>query len=91
MISLKDKKILFITTKKLDYIRNSQEIEMLKGYTDKLDIIGYTDKSYPKRLAKVYKDIILRDMSIYDVVFIGFAPQLILPMFNWKFKNNRRC
>lgn len=88
MISLKDKKILFITTKNLDYIRNSQEIEMLKGYTDKLDIIGYTDKSYPKRLAKVYKDIILRDMSIYDVVFIGFAPQLILPMFNWKFKNN---
>ena len=82
----KDKKVLFITTKNLDYIRNSQEIDILKEDAKSLDVIGYEDKSYPKRLMKVYKDLLFKDVSGYDVIFIGFAPQLIVPLFNFKFK-----
>ena len=32
---IKNKKVLFITTKRLDYIRNTQEIRLLKQYAAK--------------------------------------------------------
>lgn len=83
------KKILFITTKNLDYIRNSQEIYELGRAAKSIDVIGFKDKSYPKRLFKVYKALITRKVKLYDIVFIGFAPQLVLPLFGFKFKRCR--
>lgn len=82
----KGKKILFITTKNIDYIRNSQEIFTLGKNSEAIDVIGFKDKSYPKRLLKVYKTLLTRQMKSYDIVFIGFAPQLVLPFFGFKFK-----
>ena len=86
---LKNKKILFITTKNLDYLRNTQEIRQLKGKTDFLSVIGSKDKSYPKRLLKVYWKLLWTSCKKYDVVFVGFAPQLVVPFFKWKFGKNR--
>ena len=37
---IKNKKVLFITTKRLDYIRNTQEIRLLKQYASQFRIIG---------------------------------------------------
>ena len=84
----KNKKVLFITTKNLDYIRNSQEIKELKLRSDRLDIIGSKDKSYIKRLLHVYGRILRNSFKQYDVVFVGFAPQLVIPLFSWKMKRN---
>ncbi len=80
------KRILFITTKNLDYLRNVQEIEKLKMDYD-VNVIGYMDKSYIKRLIKIYLKLIRYNIRDIDSVFIGFAPQLILPFWNWKLKN----
>ena len=82
----KGKKILFITTKNIDYIRNSQEIFALGKNSAGIDVIGFKDKSYPKRLLKVYKTLLTKNIKAYDMVFIGFAPQLVLPFFGFKFK-----
>ena len=78
---LNNKKILFITTKNLDYIRNTQEIALLQescGEEGQLSIIGSRAKSYGKRLLQVYWSLFVTTLSDYDVVFVGFAPQLVL-------------
>lgn len=86
---LRNKKILFITTKNLDYLRNTQEIRQLKEKTDFLSVIGTKEKSYPVRLLKVYWKILTTSCKRYDAVFVGFAPQLVVPLFKWKFRKNK--
>lgn len=79
------KNVLFITTKNVDYIRNSQEISMLFQYALSYTIIGSNHKRYLRRLVSVYFSLLKTRVSQYDTVFVGFAPQLILPFFSFKF------
>jgi glycosyltransferase involved in cell wall biosynthesis len=81
------RKILFITTKNIDYIRNTQEINIIKGKTSAYKIIGSNSKSYLKRLLHVYTKLIFTNVSDYDVAFVGFAPQLIIPLFWHQLRN----
>ena len=83
---INNQKVLFITTKNLDYIRNTQEISMLRQQALRCDVIGSGHKGYIRRLWHVYSTLLVTHMSQYDTVFIGFAPQLILPFWGWKFK-----
>ena len=80
------KRVLFITTKNIDYIRNTQEIEDLKGSAQSVKILGYQDKSYLKRLIKIYFALLTMSLKNFDLIFIGFAPQLILPFWGFRFK-----
>lgn len=84
---MKDK-ALFISTKNLDYIRNVQEIKQLKEEYTSCRIIGSYSKSYFIRLWKVYAEILFTKMSDFDIIWIGFAPQLVLPLF-WKFRRKK--
>lgn len=85
---LNRKKVLFITTKELSYIRNSQEIELLKESTAEVKIIGSDSSQYPIRLLKVYWSLLTIPAKDYDSVLIGFASQLVLPLWKFKFRNN---
>lgn len=78
---LKDKRVLFITTKNQDYIRNSQEIRLLEELAVSVQIIGSDKKSYLKRLLRVYGTLLQTRMKEFDLVFVGFAPQLVVPFF----------
>lgn len=80
--------VLFITTKNLDYIRNSQEIALLKKYAASFQIIGSFDSSYPKRLLSVWRHLLFTSAKPFSIIFIGFAPQLIVPLFFWKFRRH---
>ncbi|MCM1145986.1 MAG: glycosyltransferase [Clostridium sp.] len=82
---IKNKNVLFITTKRLDYIRNTQEIRLLKQYAENYRIIGSDKKTYFFRLIQVYRQLFFTSVRRFDAVLIGFAPQLILPFFRWKF------
>jgi len=84
-VSKTERSVVFISTKNLDYIRNVQEIEMLKANYDEVLIIGSTSSSYVKRMVVVFGKLFLMSMKKYDEVFIGFAPQLVLPFWGWKF------
>lgn len=79
------KNVLFIATKNKDYLRIEQEISLLKKYANKTDVIASSSKSYPMRLLYVYWKILTYSKH-FDVVFIGFSPQLILPFFLWRFR-----
>lgn len=79
-----NKKILFITTKNLDYIRNAQEINLIQRASKQYTIIGFYDKNYFKRILKVFLRLICINLRQFDMIFLGFAPQLILPFWKWK-------
>ena len=82
---------LFITTKNLDYIRNTQEIELLTKECGgcRPDIIASSAGKYPARMAHVIRKLITCRFSDYDEIFVGFAPQLIIPFFEGKFRRYR--
>ncbi len=84
---LRGKKVLFITTKNLDYIRNHQEIFLLKSVAHSLDIIGSERKGYLRRMLTVCGKLLMTNTQKYDAVFIGFAPQLVVPFWKRKWKS----
>ena len=71
MKNLKNKRVLFITTKNLDYLRNTQEIEVLKETASDVKVVGSYSKSYLKRVLSVYFNLLLTRMKSFDVVFVG--------------------
>ena len=83
---LNNKRVLFITTKNLVYLRNTQELRLLKEQAGQVCVIGAKDKSYPLRLLKVFFKLLFTSCKQYDAAFVGFAPQLIVPFFGFKFK-----
>lgn len=81
------KKILFVSTKNRDYIRNQQEIHLLQSYSDKYVEIVYNDKSYLKRILKVWVKCCSINWKRIDGIVVGFAPQLMLPfLIHWNKK-----
>lgn len=83
---IKNKKVLYIATKNSDYLRLTQEIRILRENGNKVDVIASPEKSYLKRLLYVYKKLLGVKTSAYDIVFVGFAPQLVLPLFGRKLR-----
>lgn len=83
---ISNKKVLFITTKNLDYIRNTQEINLIEKASTQCVVIGFYDKSYIKRIVKIFLRLISLNVKQFDMIFLGFAPQLVLPFWNWKFR-----
>ena len=81
------KRVLFITTKNTDYIRNAQELRMLKTYADKLEIICSNKKKYVKRVLEVWHKLNRQIIDGNDVIFVGFAPQLVIPFKGYLLKN----
>lgn len=83
---IKKKRVLFITTKNVDYIRNVQEIRLLQDNAVFLSEIYSNKKSYIKRIIDVWQQVLKCNVNDFDVTFIGFSPQLILPLFYKKFQ-----
>lgn len=79
------RRVLFITTKNVDYIRNAQEITALRRAGADVTVLGGMGRSYPARLAKVWGRLLCMPLRRYDLIFVGFAPQLVLPFFAWRF------
>lgn len=83
---LKNKRVLFVATKNADYIRIQQEIDLIKTYAYEYDIISSDKKSYFQRIIEVYKKLIFTSFKTYDVIFVGFMAQMIIPFFYWKWR-----
>ncbi len=81
--------VLFVTTKEASYIRNVQEIRLLKEHTAACHVIASESRSYPIRLLSVYGRLLFTRMRRFDIVFAGFAPQLVLPLWQWKFRHKK--
>lgn len=88
MKNLTNKRVLFITTKNLDYLRNTQEIEEIKNIASEVKVLGSYSKNYLVRVLTVYFGLLATSMKAFDSVFIGFSPQLVIPVWFWKFRKN---
>lgn len=84
---IRNKKILYITTKNIDYIRINQEIRLLCNSNNYVNCIYSDYNCYIIKIIQIYFKLLITKMKKYDIVFVGFAPQLILPFWKWKFKS----
>lgn len=85
--TITDKKVLFITTKNIDYIRNTQEIRILENTAKEVEVIASAKKNYLIRILHVWSKITKRKIKENDLVFLGFEPQFVLPFIGYKMKN----
>ena len=83
------KKVLFVTTKNINYIRNVQEIKILKEKYNEVKIIYSKSKNYLIRILIVNLKMLILNKKYFDIIFIGFLPQLILP-FLYNKKNKKQ-
>lgn len=81
---IKNSRVLYITTKNTDYLRVTQEVRLLQEAGNTVTLIGSSEKSYRKRLCTVYRALLSVRMEDYDISMVGFAPQLVLPLFGRK-------
>ena len=86
---VKEKRVLFITTKNIDYIRNTQELRVLEENAQTVEVLYSSRKKYIGRILEIWLKLGVRNLEKIDVVFIGFAPQLILPFFKWKIRKKK--
>jgi len=86
--AIRDKKILFITMKNLDYIRISQETALLSYKCSDLQIIGSHSGNYLIRIITVFFRILAVNPTKYDIIFFSFLPQIIIPLFKRRFSRS---
>ncbi|MDD4849645.1 MAG: glycosyltransferase [Gemmiger sp.] len=87
--NFKEQRCLFVTTKGLSYLRNVQEQKMLMGACQQVYVAGSDSKSYAKRVLRAYWDSVFALPKKVTTVFVGFAPQLMLPLF-WLYHRKNR-
>lgn len=85
--AIKNKRVLYIATKNQDYIRIDQEITLLKKYAAYVEVICEVDKKYWKRVIKIYTKLAKISVKNFDIIFVGFMAQMIVPIWGWKWKN----
>lgn len=83
---VKEKNVLFITTKNIDYIRNTQELRIINAKAKSVDIIYSEKKNYALRIPDVWRKIDKEKVNKSNVIFVGFEPQFVIPFVGWKFK-----
>lgn len=50
VLQIQNKRVLFISTRNIDYIRCFQEIEIIKKYSKSYTILGYIGRDYFSRI-----------------------------------------
>ena len=83
---LSGKSVLFIATKNIDYIRITQEKELFEKHAVKVDYVESVKNGYFARILEVLIKLLWVSMKKYDLVFVGFQAQFIIPLFYWKFR-----
>lgn len=84
----KGRRVLFISTKNSDYIRNRQELKLLSESAGSVKCVMSGGKTYFSRLLRVWTKLPFISYKSYDVVFAGFAPQLYLPFLYKRIKKS---
>ncbi len=89
--TINGKRVLFITPSDADYIRNRQEINILRNSAQHLDIIAPADMHGVSptgimRILSINLKVVAANVKNYDVIFIGGIPQLIAPVIQFRFR-----
>ena len=82
----KGKRVLFITTHRIDYIRNTQEIELLKEGGASVRCLYSNADNHIISAVKIFFTLLFSSLSDVDVVMVSYMCQLVIPLMNWKLK-----
>jgi len=77
---IEGKNILFVTTKNIDYIRNTQELRILYKYAKNVDELYSLKKNNLLRIIEIWLRLSKKRVEQADIIFIGFEPQFVLPL-----------
>lgn len=80
------KKVLFITTHRIDYIRNTQHIEEMKKQGASVRCLYSGTGNHIFSAAKIFFTLLFTSLSDVDVVVVSYMCQLVTPFLNWKLK-----
>lgn len=83
---LAGKKILYIATKNVDYLRVSQQVRIIKEKSRECKFVVSKNKNFFSRIAIIILKTCFINTKKYDLVFVGAFPQFIVPFFKWKFR-----
>ncbi len=85
---LTGKKVLYIASKRSDYLRVSQQVKLVEERSSRCKLIVSVKRNYFIQLLSVILRTSIINVQEYDLVFVGAFPQFIVPVFGLKFK---RC
>lgn len=76
---LRGKRVLYVCTKKADYLRIRQETKLISDYADSFRVIASNRGSYPLRVLSIFKSILVHRGEKYDILFVSFMSQMVIP------------
>lgn len=80
------KRVLFITTHRIDYIRNTQHIEMLKAHGASVRCLYSGAGNHIVSAAKIFFTLLFSSLSDVDLVVVSYMCQLVVPFLGWKLR-----
>ena len=83
---MRGKRVLFITTHRIDYIRNTQHIQELKRCGASVRCLYSGAGNHILSAAKIFFTLLFSPLSDVDVVVVSYMCQLVTPFLNWKLK-----
>ena len=83
------KRVLFITTHRIDYIRNTQEIQLLKENGASVRFLYGKADNHILSAVKIFFSLLFSSLSDVDVVMVSYMCQLVVPLMNWKFRKRQ--
>lgn len=84
---VKGKNVLFITTHRIDYIRNTQEIDLLNKYAKSVTELYGNKGNHILSAIKILFVLFFTSLDKYDIIFVSYMSQLIVPLANRRLRN----
>lgn len=81
------KRVLFITTHRIDYIRNTQELLILNKHAKSVDILYGNHNNHILSAFKVIPCVWFSSLDKYDVIMVSYMCQMVIPFITSKIKN----
>lgn len=81
------KRVLFITTHRIDYIRNTQELLILNKHAKSVDILYGKHNNHILSAFKVIPCVWFSSLDKYDVIMVSYMCQMVIPFITSKIKN----
>ena len=85
--SVRNKRILFITTKDIEYIRNTQEYRLISSVASGVEVVYSNKHNYIIRIVDVWRRTTRSKVRKADAIFVGFEPQFVIPYIGHRFKD----
>lgn len=83
--SVKGKNVLYITTHRINYIRCTQELELIRQEAAGVKALYSNADNHLLSALKIWFWLLFHSTKKYDVIVVSYMCQLIVPFMAWRF------